>query len=243
MKPPRIPLYDFPDVVMHAVESVVLNHQHYRAAKAGDIVAADRLVAELANPRCFERIRSIFAGYAAVEVVSVHALETGGVNEIPAALGKLLAKQSVSKINNSIVQANSVGHTKADGFHRLAHQALFFGDVNPGQHYFLVDDFVGQGGTLANLIGFIHSRGGTVLGATVLTGKPYSVKLAPDHASIQALRNKHGQDFEDWWQEQFGFGFDRLTRSEARYLERTTNAQTIRDRLAAAGFESSAERY
>jgi hypothetical protein len=131
-----------------------------------------------------------------------------------------------------------VGHTKADGFHRLAHQALFFGAVSAGQHYFVVDDFVGQGGTLANLIGFIHSRGGNVLGATVLTGKPYSVKLAPDAASIRTPRNKHGQELEQWWRQHFGFGFDCLTRSEARYLEKSANAQTIRDRLVAAGLES-----
>jgi hypothetical protein len=98
---------------------------------------------------------------------------------------------------------------------------------------------VGQGGTLANLIGFIHSRGGSVLGATVLTGKPYSVKLAPDDASIQSLRDKHGQDIEEWWRQQFGFGFDCLTRSEARYLEQTADAQAIRDRVVAAGLEGS----
>jgi hypothetical protein len=237
MKPPRVPLYDFPDVVMHAEESIVLQHPHYRAAKAGDIVAANRLVTEMMNPLCVERINAMLAGHPTVELVSVHALESDGVNEIPAALGKLLAKQSKLKINDSIVQSNSVGHTKADGFHRLAHQAQFFGEVSPGQHYFIVDDFVGQGGTLANLIGFIHSRGGQVQGATVLTGKPYSVKLAPDDTSIQALRSKHGQELEEWWRQYFGFGFDSLTRSEARYLEKTENAQTIRDRLAAAGFE------
>jgi hypothetical protein len=240
MKPPRIPLYDFPDVVMHAEESIVLNRPHYRAAKAGDILAANRLAAEMMNPLCMERINAMLAGHPAVELVSVHALESEGVNEIPAALGKLLAKQSGLNINDSIVQSNSVGHTKADGFHRLAHQAQFFGEISPGQHYFVVDDFVGQGGTLANLIGFIHSGGGQVLGATVLTGKPYSVKLAPDDTSVQALRNKHGQELEEWWRQRFGFGFDSLTRSEARYLEKTSNAQTIRDRLAAAGFESGA---
>jgi hypothetical protein len=124
------------------------------------------------------------------------------------------------------------------GFHRLAHQALFFGEVISGQFYF--DDFVGQGGTPANLIGFIHSRGGSVLGATVLTGKPYSVKLVPDDAPIQSLRDKHGQDIEEWWRQQFGFGFDCLTRSEARYFEQTADAQTIRDRVAAAGLEGGA---
>ena len=76
------------------------------------------------------------------------------------------------------MQLNSVGHTGADGFTRLANQALFSGNVVAGQEYLVVDDFVGQGGTLANLIGFIRSLGGEVLGATVLTGKSYSAKLA-----------------------------------------------------------------
>jgi hypothetical protein len=65
-------------------------------------------------------------------------------------------------------------------------------------------------------------------------------KLAPDDALIQALRDKHGPDFEQWWQQRFGFGFDCLTRSEARYLEKSSDAHTIRDRLAAAGFEGGA---
>ena len=28
---------------------------------------------------------------------------------------------------------------------------------------------------------------------------------------IQALREKHGHDFEDWWRQTFGFGYDSLT--------------------------------
>src|SRR5437016_3297845 len=34
------------------------------------------------------------------------------------------------------------------------------------------------------LLGFIRSQGGEVLGATVLTGKPYSAKLAPNDAQM-----------------------------------------------------------
>jgi hypothetical protein len=70
-----------------------------------------------------------------------------------------------------------------------------------------------------------------------LTGKPYFAKLAPDAALIQALRHKHGQDLEKWWRQNFGFGFDELTRSEARYLENSADAHSIRDRLVAAGLE------
>jgi hypothetical protein len=107
--------------------------------------------------------------------------------------------------------------------------------VEHGCSYLLVDDFIGQGGTLANLIGYVESAGGHAVGATVLTGKPYSAKLAPDDELIRALRDKHGRHFENWWRKRFGF--DCLTRSEARYLEKSADAQAIRDRLIEAGLE------
>ena len=50
---------------------------------------------------------------------------------------------------------------------------------------------------------------------------------------LAELRAKHGQ-LEDWWRERFGFGFEALTASEARYLSHTTDADTIRDRIVAA---------
>jgi hypothetical protein len=234
MKPPRVPLYDFPDVVLHAQESAAKGHAEYQAAKGGGLRAADMLTSQLVSSIALEQIGAVLEGRS-IELVPIHALESEGVNEIPAALATVLSRLLGLPVNNSIVQLNSVGHTGADGFKRLANQALFSGTVVAGQWYFVVDDFVGQGGTLANLIGFIRSQGGAVLGATVLTGKPYSAKLAPDEAQIQALRAKHGPDLEEWWQQSFGFGFECLTRSEARYLENTANAQTIRDRLAAAG--------
>jgi hypothetical protein len=39
----------------------------------------------------------------------------------------------------------------------------------------------------------IMSRGGSVLGATVLTGKPHSAKMALDGVTLEQLRLKHGQ--------------------------------------------------
>ena len=214
----------------------VKRHPQYQAAKSGDIAAADLLVAELASQERLGDLRSFLEGRA-VELLPIHALESAGVNEIPAALGKRLSAWLGIPVNDSVVQTNTVGHTGASGFQRLAHQALFAGEVKPQQRYLVVDDFVGQGGTLANLIGYIASRGGHVVAATVLTGKPYSAKLAPDDSLIQALREKHGQDFEDWWRGTFGFGYDSLTRSEARYLGNSPDAHTIRDRLIAAGLE------
>ena len=69
--------------------------------------------------------------------------------------------------------ANCLTCPWADGLSRLARQAAFAGDILPGADYVLVDDFVGQGGTLANLRCLIESRGGRVIAATTLTGKPH----------------------------------------------------------------------
>ena len=238
MKPFRVPLYDFPDVVLHADETAVKRHPQYSAAKTGDADAAEVLVAHLASRSCVSNVAALLRGQA-VRLLPVHALESEGVNEIPVALADLLSEWLGLPVTDSVVQSNTVGHTGASGFQRLANQAFFAGEVERGYRNLLVDDFVGQGGTLANLIGYVESKGGRAVAATVLTGKPHSAKLAPDDALIEALRDKHGRDLEDWWRERFGFGFDCLTRSEARYLENSPDAQAVRDRLIAAGLEGS----
>ncbi len=166
--------------------------------------------------------------------VSAHAVERAGVNAIPEALADIIAKQLEWRADAGIVQTNIVAHTGADGFSRLARQAEFGGDVASQQNYVLVDDFVGQGGTLANLRSHIVRGGGFVLGATVLTGKAHSAVLALSESTLEALRKKHGKELENWWCERFGFGFDCLTESEARYLLNTPSADRVRNQIAAA---------
>jgi hypothetical protein len=49
MKPVRSPLFDFPDVFLHADELAVKRHPRFQAAKAGDVEAADALASHLAS--------------------------------------------------------------------------------------------------------------------------------------------------------------------------------------------------
>ncbi len=232
-KPPRRPLFDFPDVIIHASESFVKKHVHYAAAKKGDAEAAGLLVKAAYSREAEEAIRHMSGGKDHV-LVSVHAAEDEGINAIPDALAKALAETLNLRIESGIIQSNVVWHTAADGFGRIARQPEFEGDVIPGQKYLIVDDFVGMGGTIANLKGYIESKGGIVIGVTTLTGKPYSAKIALDRNTWQELRDKHGREIEDWWEKKFGHAFDCLTQSEARYLARTKDADTIRKRIAAA---------
>jgi hypothetical protein len=231
--PPRTCWSDFPDVIIHANESAVKKHPDYALAKAGDSDAAFALIGDTLSAQAVAAIVTLAAGRRPL-LASAHAFERTGVNAIPEALADELAKIADFPVDASIVQVNVVGHTSANGFVRLARQAMFDGAVVAGADYLLVDDFIGQGGTLANLKGFIETHGGRVIGATVLTGKPYSAKLSPTNEQLAALREKHGQALEAWWQQRFGHNFDCLTQSEARYLERSPDAHTIRDRLVEA---------
>ena len=145
-------------------------------------------------------------------------------------LGRMLALP----VEKGVLQINRVRHTGASGYARLASPALFAGEVKP-EKYFLVDDFIGQGGTLANLKGFLENYGGWVVGATTLTGKAYSAKLRLTEETLRNLRGKYGRELEEWWMAAFGYGFERLTESEARYLIRADNAHTVTTRIVAAG--------
>jgi hypothetical protein len=231
-KPFRCPWHQFPEVVLHSPESMVKHHSAYALAKSGDLDAAYHLVEDTLVEDALRQIQLI-VGDKRPYLVSAHALERSGVNAIPEALADEVGERLCLPVDSSIVQTNIVGHTGASGFARLARQALFNGPVEAGADYFLVDDFIGQGGTLANLRGYLEHMGATVLGATSLTGKPYSAKITVEMQQLTDLRSKHGKDLEIWWEDRFGHAFDCFTQSEARYLTNTSDADTIRDRITA----------
>ena len=235
-QPPRVAWRGFPDAVLLAPEQETRRHADYAAAKSGDAIAAARLVDALTDEAGLAKVRILLGQGEDVQpvLISAHAYEREGVNAIPAALSALLSERLGVRFETGIVQANVVWHTGADGYGRLARQAAFEGKVASGREYVMVDDFIGQGGTLANLRGWVEQSDGVVVGAIALTGKSYSAKLNPTEEQLHELRQKHGPDFEKWWREQFGHAFDCLTQSEARYLARSPDADTIRDRIAAA---------
>lgn len=238
-KPERLPWTSvLTDVDIVADTALVQGHPAYRPAKQGDLDAALQLVSDVMSDDLIARLREKYAAFRPL-LTGVHAVEDVSVNVIPQAMVAWLARQIGLEMESSLVQVNRVGHTKASGWHRLAHQAQFDGEVQAGRAYLLMDDFIGQGGTLANLRAFIEARGGRVVGAMALTGKSYSSRLALMAETLNALRAKHG-DLESWWRERFGFGFESLTESEARYLLRAEDADTIRNRLATAEQEGHA---
>ena len=224
---------NFPPVWIHSPEKSVKSHPHYAAGKAGDSDSAYQLVKDCLSLEVMDSIHTAFELRKPV-IASAHAIERDGVNAIPEVLADFLGMHLGWQVDSSIVQSNIVAHTGADGFSRLARQARFEGSVELGEAYFLVDDFIGQGGTLANLRSFLISKGADVIGASVLTGKPFSANLRLTAETLELLRTKHGNELEIWWRTTFDFGYECLTESEARYLVHTPTIDRIRDRIAAA---------
>ena len=224
----------FPAVAIHATESSVKKHPEYAAAKSGDPAASLALVMAVAEDRLVLRLDS-YRDKSPL-ILPVQGMEGVSLNTIPLALGVIMAKRLGYDLATSVVQTTKAGHTGATGWWRLRSPALFSGDVERGRNYLLVDDFVGMGGTYANLRGYIEAKGGVVLGAHALTGKPRSAILSLQSQTLQSLRAKHGT-LEPWWRAEFGYGFDALTESEATYLLRAEDADTIRRRLAEAASE------
>ena len=240
--PPRVPWGNFVNAVLLVNESALKQHPEYPDAKTGNSVAAANLVDSLVDEAEISSVGTLLSKVSENGnpiLVSANAYERQGFNAIPSALAKLLSKRLGIPFDTTIVQTNIVSHTGADGYGRLARQAAFEGKIARAHEYVMVDDFIGQGGTLANLRGWIEMQGGKVIGAVALTGKPYSATLNPSQEQLHELRQKHGPDFEKWWKEHFGHSFDCLTQSEARYLTRSPDADTIRNRIAEAMRERS----
>ncbi|HFJ3371295.1 TPA: LPD38 domain-containing protein [Salmonella enterica] len=225
---------DFPDVVLHARLGDATAHRDYEAAKAGDKDAAYRLVSEILTKDAVDKIRNII-GNREVLLAAVHAEEASGRNKIPQAMADILGKVLHQEVDDSLIQTKLVGRTGQDGFGRLANQPEFAGNVRSDLPYFILDDTLTQGGTLAGLKGYIESHGGRVIGASALTGKQYSARMAMSPQTLLQLREHFGgTSLENWWKQQHGYGFDGLTESEANYLLRAGDADKIRDRVLAA---------
>jgi hypothetical protein len=232
-KPTRYPWNALADVIIVAGQSDVKRYVTYEEAKTGDVAAAKKLAAAFVGPAAMEVLAGLIpAGEASL--VPVHALENQGYNRIPAAFAELLGEKLGLPVEEGIIQANVVNHTGASGWERMVRQALFEGQVVPGRSYVMVDDFIGLGGTLANLRGYLMADGGSVKAAITLTGRTDSAKLALQPDTLAALRAKYGQEFEAWWQQEFGYDFACVTESEARYLLRVEDADTVRTRLSEA---------
>ena len=227
---------DFPPVIRNGDLHSSKKEPEYQAAKAGNTLAAINLVERLLTDDTVEKIRRQIRDSKPL-ILPVLAIETAGNNKIPLAMAKVLAKRLNLAVESNIVQSERVGRTGTDANHRLAFNPSFEGEVKTGQAYLIIDDTLLMGGTIASLRGYIENRGGRVVGVSVMDAQEGAVDIAVKPKMLAAIENKHGPSMNQFWQENFGYGIDKLTQSEAGHLRRAASVDEIRDRLVKARHE------
>jgi hypothetical protein len=149
----------------------------------------------------------------------------------------VLAKRLQLAVSTDIIQINKPCRTGKGAYYRLANYPVFEGPVEIGKDYLILDDTLAMGGTFASLRGYLDSQGGRVILATALTGHSGATNLAITAHLLRKIREKHGNELDLWWKEQFGFGLDTLTQGEAGHLAKAPDFDTLRERLTQARFE------
>jgi len=224
----------FPNVIDHGV-TAIRRAADWAAAKTGDAEAAIRLVERLARPEAAARLREALAGQDAVLVTVRQAERGGGDNLIPAHFARWLRAETGLAVDEGIHRLNRTMRTDAGASERLVRRAAFTGAVEPGRAYVIVDDVVTQGGTVADLRGYIETQGGRVVLITALQAPGKNATVASSPAQVAALRSRFGDATEAWWKDVFGYDFSGLTASEARHLFRFGSAENLRSALEGLG--------
>lgn len=209
-------------------------HPDYKAAKAGDIASALRLVEAMVKPDQIAAAHSRFG--SEVTYVPVIAQEQSGDNAIPDALAGYYAREAGGQVTSEIVQTNHAFHTGAGAMERIANRAFFDGAVESGCRYVLVDDVTVMGSTLADLADHIQKGGGEVAGIVTLVNAGRSGVFTPTKAVIRDIERRFGDAVENL----FRIVPSGLTADEAAYLRNFKDADALRTRRAAAEVEREA---
>ena len=234
----RGPWGDFPAVNILASLGDMRLHPRYEAAKNGDAAAAYEIVRQIearATRPWAESVRAMLGGArpALVPVQGKPTEDRPHGNALPSALAQVLGSLLGLPVDAGIIKTSAFRRTDGKGWERLALPPVFAGQLaQPSRGALIVDDALTQGGTLASLRGWLEGQGAHVSAAVALTGKPISATLAIQPATLKAVRGRYAK-IENWWIGTFGYGFDRLTESEAQYLlKHGANADAARNRIA-----------
>ena len=160
---PRRGAVDLPATVIGQRLGAAGKHPDHPAAKAGDTAAAVRLIQDVLSDDAVEQVRKAI-GSERPTIVPVLAVEATGHNKIPAVAATALGQRLGLPVDAGIYQSVKAKRTALDGLGRIFQQPEFDGAVQPGKAYFLVDDTLTQGGTMAALASHIQQNGAGWLG-------------------------------------------------------------------------------
>lgn len=206
-------------------------HPEYEGAKNGDAHMAKALISRIITD---EAILSIAARVreTGASLLPVVGIEEHGGNMIPATFAAAVGFMAGVPVSEGVIRKTPDSRTHQDGMSRIFNTPVFEGEVEQGDRFYLIDDTITQGGTLAALSRYVAENGGQVVGAAALTGQQRSATLGITENTLLSIR-KHFKEIENDFKTVTGRDFTALTESEAHYLLRPHLVQRFRDETAA----------
>ena len=212
------------------------NHSEYLGAKSGDTEAAISLISKTLKQETVEECFKLLKKCSDVILVPVLAKEVAGNNKIPLVTAKFLSEYLELPFVDNIVQKEKIGRTGKGADYRLAFNPTFEGFVDNSKEYFIVDDTLTMGGTIASLHGYLKNRGAKVVGAMVMTAHVGSLELPIKQSMYNDIINKHSEEIKQFWKKEFGYGIEKLTQAEAGHLRAAKTFDQLRTRIIEARY-------
>lgn len=213
---------DFPPVISNGKLRDLSNEPEYQEAKSGNFEQSVKLVDKLIKDETVQHIKEIIGDNKPI-IVPILSEEASGKNRIPQAYAYALANELNLQVTDEIFQSNTAKRTGKGIYHRYVSPPEFSGNVQAGQAYFIVDDTLSVGGTIATLKGYIENNGGKVIGSAVMTAYEQKTSISISQNMLKSIEQKDG--LNEYWREEFGFGLDKLTQQEAGHLKKPTLEQ------------------
>lgn len=234
---------NFPPIIRNGDLKELEKHSLYLNAKQGDFNAALILIKDCIKQNFIKEIQNFFDikkcdKYNCL-LQPVLANEQWGDNKIPLALSFRLSQILKININTSIIQIDKVARTNKGAFYRLLYNPLFEGEVIKNMNYFLLDDTLTMGGTIANLKGYIENNGGKVVGGAVMTAFPTALNIQIQSNMYQGILDKFGKEnINNLIKDFFYYDLSKFTQAEAGHIKSKSTIEQIRDIFATTIYDT-----
>lgn len=192
------------------------------AKKKGDSDAAKKVVESIIKDN--KIYKELGSDKSAILIPVMEEKGEKANNQLPIALAKMLGELNGLKVNLSVYHKKAKKHTDATWADRiLSPEPKWFGQIEKGRNYILVDDVFTSGSTLNSLKNWIENQGGKVKAVTTLSASRYGKKIGISKEQVDKLRKidhneTQGRLEQLFKQHKYKGGFESMTYNEAYFL-------------------------
>ncbi|WLP54083.1 phosphoribosyltransferase [Agrobacterium fabrum] len=206
--------------------------------------AALELLDELVVKDTIEKLQSIQQSLGRAPYLIAPAAQLGDSNNALAiGYANWLSHELEWPVEERVFQMKEFSKDKSNGWVRIAHRSQFYGEIDKGAPYVIVDDVMTLGGTLADLRSFILSKGGDVIGMSTIASKDGIDTPIHLGAEMQEKLEKcYGKDFAEFCDDLLGHDHTCLTRPEASRILDCASHVVLRKKVVRGRDEGNASR-